>query len=150
LYPAYQTEIDNLTKRSKTSENAFLNVYKVLAEAPDPYPLLEAAVVRHLSLSCPYFTRFTIVQDQTVKISEARELEGELQRLREENVELRKKVSELANIEAARKSAETRVEVLEAKVRQAQIPTLGCRLFKTGCDWVDGSYDSGKSCSERK
>jgi hypothetical protein len=43
---AYQTEIDNLTKRSKTSENAFLNVYKGLAEAPDPYPLLEAAVVR--------------------------------------------------------------------------------------------------------
>ena len=43
---AYQTEIDSLTKRSKASENAFLNVYKVLAEAPDPYPLLEAAVVR--------------------------------------------------------------------------------------------------------
>lgn len=46
LASAYQTEIDNLTKRSKASENAFLNVYKVLAEAPDPYPLLEAAVVR--------------------------------------------------------------------------------------------------------
>lgn len=44
-YTAYQTEIDNLTKRSKSAENAFLNVYKVLAEAPDPYPLLEAAVV---------------------------------------------------------------------------------------------------------
>lgn len=49
-YPllAYQTEIDSLTKRSKTAENAFLNVYKVLAEAPDPYPLLEAAVVSDL------------------------------------------------------------------------------------------------------
>lgn len=44
-YTAYQTEIDSLTKRSKSAENAFLNVYKVLAEAPDPYPLLEAAVV---------------------------------------------------------------------------------------------------------
>lgn len=43
---AYQTEIDSLTKRSKASENAFLSIYKVLAEAPDPYPLLEAAVVR--------------------------------------------------------------------------------------------------------
>ncbi len=42
---AYQTEIDNLTKRSKAAESAFLNVYKVFAEAPDPYPLLEAAVV---------------------------------------------------------------------------------------------------------
>jgi homeobox protein cut-like len=47
---AYQTEIDNLTKRSKSSENAFLNVYKVIAEAPDPYPLLEAAVVS--SIQC--------------------------------------------------------------------------------------------------
>ena len=43
---AYQTEIDNLTKRSKISENAFLSLYKKLAEAPDPYPLLDAAVVR--------------------------------------------------------------------------------------------------------
>ena len=43
---AYQTEIDSLTKRSKSAENAFLSLYKVLAEAPDPYPLLEAAVVR--------------------------------------------------------------------------------------------------------
>jgi hypothetical protein len=45
LAPAYQTEIDNLTKRAKASESAFLNIYKVLAEAPDPYPLLEVAVV---------------------------------------------------------------------------------------------------------
>ena len=50
---AYQTEIDNLTKRSKTAENAFLSVYKVLAEAPDPYPLLEAAVVCR-----PYLSTF--------------------------------------------------------------------------------------------
>jgi homeobox protein cut-like len=49
FHTAYQTEIDNLTKRSKYSESAFLSVYKVLADAPDPYPLLEAAVV---SLSC--------------------------------------------------------------------------------------------------
>jgi homeobox protein cut-like len=34
-----------LTKRAKTAENAFLSAYKVLAEAPDPYPLLEAALV---------------------------------------------------------------------------------------------------------
>ena len=45
FHSAYQTEIDNLTKRCKGCENAFLNVYKVLAEAPDPYPLLETAVV---------------------------------------------------------------------------------------------------------
>jgi hypothetical protein len=61
LGAAYQTEIDSLTKRSKVSENAFLNVYKVFAEAPDPYPLLEAAVVRltHLHLFTHSYVRRT-------------------------------------------------------------------------------------------
>ncbi|KAK9240315.1 CASP C terminal-domain-containing protein [Lipomyces kononenkoae] len=44
LLKSYQTEIDNLTKRGKAAENAFLNTYKVLSEAPDPYPLLEATL----------------------------------------------------------------------------------------------------------
>ncbi|KAG0695709.1 hypothetical protein DFH29DRAFT_879853 [Suillus ampliporus] len=40
LLKAYQTEIDNLTKRSKVSENAFLNVYKDQAvEATEAYAL---------------------------------------------------------------------------------------------------------------
>ncbi|RDB24925.1 Protein CASP [Hypsizygus marmoreus] len=98
LLKAYQTEIDNLTKRSKASENAFLNVYKVLAEAPDPYPLLEAAV------------------DQTVKVAEALEVEAELRRLRDENAELKKRVSELATIENAKKKSDARVEQLEQKM----------------------------------
>ncbi|KAJ7594300.1 CASP C terminal-domain-containing protein [Mycena floridula] len=98
LLKAYQTEIDSLTKRSKTSENAFLNVYKVLAEAPDPYPLLEAAV------------------DQTVKVAEAVELEFELQRVREENAELRKRVLDFASVESAKKKLETKVEQLEHKM----------------------------------
>jgi homeobox protein cut-like len=66
------------------------------------------------------------VQDQTVKVSEARELEGELQRLKEENAELRKKLGESPNIEAARKKAEARVETLENKVRPYIIITK-CR-----------------------
>ncbi|KAH9929496.1 CASP C terminal-domain-containing protein [Epithele typhae] len=98
LLKAYQTEIDSLTKRSKTAENAFLNVYKVLAEAPDPYPLLEAAV------------------DQTVKVAEARELEAELQRAREENAELRKRLNENTSLENAKKKADSRVEQLEQKM----------------------------------
>ncbi|KAI9060254.1 hypothetical protein FKP32DRAFT_1595655 [Trametes sanguinea] len=98
LLKAYQTEIDNLTKRAKTAENAFLNVYKVLAEAPDPYPLLEAAV------------------DQTVKVAEARELETELQRSREENADLRKRLNEVSTLESAKKKAEARVEQLEQKM----------------------------------
>ncbi|KII92832.1 hypothetical protein PLICRDRAFT_172872 [Plicaturopsis crispa FD-325 SS-3] len=98
LLKSYQTEIDNLTKRSKTSENAFLNIYKVLAEAPDPYPLLEAAV------------------DQTVKVAEARELEVELQRLRDENAELKRRTADIPSIEAAKKKAEAKAEQLEQKM----------------------------------
>lgn len=51
-----------------------------------------------------------------MKISEARELDGELQRIREENMELRKKLADSANAEAASKKAEARVEALESKV----------------------------------
>ncbi|THV02426.1 hypothetical protein K435DRAFT_792605 [Dendrothele bispora CBS 962.96] len=94
LLKAYQTEIDNLTKRSKASENAFLNAYKVLAEAPDPYPLLEAAV------------------DQTVKASEIQELQAELRRAKEENADLRKRVNELSK-------AESKAEQLEQKMEEA-------------------------------
>ncbi|KAH9083855.1 hypothetical protein EDB83DRAFT_2309753 [Lactarius deliciosus] len=80
LLKSYQTEIDSLTKRSKSAESAFLSLYKVLAEAPDPYPLLEVAV------------------DQTVKVAEARDLEDELQRVKAENAELQRRVSELASL----------------------------------------------------
>ncbi|KAF8210571.1 CASP C terminal-domain-containing protein [Mycena galopus ATCC 62051] len=100
LLKAYQTEIDSLTKRSKASENAFLDVYKVLAEAPDPYPLLEAAV------------------DQTVKVAEARDLEAELKRMREENIDLRKRVSDFAVVETAKKKAENKAEQLELKMEE--------------------------------
>ncbi|KAF9010535.1 CASP C terminal-domain-containing protein [Cyathus striatus] len=98
LLKAYQTEIDSLTKRSKAAENAFLDVYKVLAEAPDPYPLLETAV------------------DQAVKVAEAMESESELRRLREENSELKRRINEFSHIESTKKKLEGKVEQLEKKM----------------------------------
>ncbi|WVQ84708.1 hypothetical protein IAT38_006864 [Cryptococcus sp. DSM 104549] len=98
LLKAYQSEIDSLTRRSKMSETSFLNVYKLLADAPDPYPLLDAAV------------------DQTVKVAEARMLESELARLREENGELKKGLGEMGGLEDKRKKAEAKVEQLEEKM----------------------------------
>ncbi|KAI7887707.1 CASP C terminal-domain-containing protein [Mucor mucedo] len=44
LLKGYQSEIDNITKRTKYAESSFLTVYKLLADAPDPAPLFEAAV----------------------------------------------------------------------------------------------------------
>ncbi|KAI7781214.1 golgi membrane protein [Diaporthe eres] len=44
LLKAYQTFIDLLTNHSKSVNSAFLHAYTSLSDAPDPYPLLEAAV----------------------------------------------------------------------------------------------------------
>ncbi|KAI7865973.1 CASP C terminal-domain-containing protein [Spinellus fusiger] len=44
LLKGYQSEIDNVTRRTKYAENAFFNLYKLFVEAPDPVPLLEAAI----------------------------------------------------------------------------------------------------------
>ncbi|XP_073283252.1 protein CASP-like [Primulina huaijiensis] len=50
LLKGYQEEVDNLTKRAKFGENAFLNIYQKLYEAPDPYPLLTSIAVSRLFL----------------------------------------------------------------------------------------------------
>lgn len=50
LLKGYQEEVDNITKRAKFGENAFLNIYQKLYEAPDPFPALASiAVIIHLS-----------------------------------------------------------------------------------------------------
>ncbi|WWC91645.1 uncharacterized protein L201_006591 [Kwoniella dendrophila CBS 6074] len=98
LLKAYQGEIDSLTRRSKLSESSFLNVYKLLADAPDPYPLLDAAV------------------DQTVKIAESKILENELNRLREDNSELKKQLNDYKDIEEKKKKAEAKVDQIEERM----------------------------------
>lgn len=45
LLKGYQEEVDNLTKRAKFGENAFLNIYQKLYEAPDPFPALASIAV---------------------------------------------------------------------------------------------------------
>lgn len=98
LLKAYQAEIDALTKRSKTSESAFLNIYKLLAEAPDPYPLLEAAV------------------DQTVRAAEAKLLESELSRANEQIKTINSQLKEAEKIEKEYQKQSDKLEKLEAKL----------------------------------
>ncbi|KAF8739623.1 CASP C terminal, partial [Rhizoctonia solani] len=95
LLKAYQNEIDALTKRCKSSDNAFLGVYKLLAEAPDPYPLLNSVV------------------DMMVKVSDAEERQAELKNLREENAELKRQVTDLAD---AKKKADTLEEKMDTMI----------------------------------
>lgn len=54
-----------------------------------------------------------------MKVAEARELEIELQRTKDENAELRKRLSETSSLEASKKKAEARAEQLEQRVRAA-------------------------------
>ncbi|TNY17439.1 CASP C terminal-domain-containing protein [Rhodotorula diobovata] len=98
LLKAYQGEIDNLTRRGKVAENAFLNVYKLLAEAPDPYPLLDAAV------------------DQTARASEAKLLESELARAKDEISSLKQQLVESQQVEKERKKLADKVERLEGRM----------------------------------
>lgn len=58
-----------------------------------------------------------------MKIAETRDLEEEVQRLRNDNADLKKHTAELANVEAARKKAELRAEQLEEKVRTFYLQT---------------------------
>ncbi|KAL4074255.1 CASP C terminal-domain-containing protein [Scleroderma yunnanense] len=98
LLKAYQQEIDALTRRSKVTESAFLNVYKVLADAPDPYPLLEAAVEQAIASA-----------ENALLNVEVATLKAEASRLRSENTDLRRDSGTLD-------TTKRRVEVLEAKM----------------------------------
>ena len=61
-----------------------------------------------------------------MKIAETRDLEDELQRVKAENAELQGRVSELANIDTAKKKAESRAEQLEEKARLTDhVPNVG-------------------------
>lgn len=57
-----------------------------------------------------------------MKVAEARELESELQRMREENAELRKRLNETASLESAKKKADARIEQLEQRVSPISLP----------------------------
>ena len=41
MLKAFQSELDSQTKRATFAENAFLSLYKLLYDAPDPVPCLE-------------------------------------------------------------------------------------------------------------
>lgn len=66
LLKLYQNEIDSLTNKKKAVENNFFGIYRVLAEAPDPRPLLELSV------------------DTVLESADADELKNEVTRLNEE------------------------------------------------------------------
>ncbi|XP_072971916.1 protein CASP [Typha angustifolia] len=97
LLKGYQEEVDNLTKRAKFGENAFLNIYQKLYEAPDPYPALSS------------------IADQDQKLSE---LESENRKMKLELEEYRAEATHLKNQQATIRRLEERNRQLEQQMEE--------------------------------
>ncbi|KAG0476421.1 hypothetical protein HPP92_013262 [Vanilla planifolia] len=97
LLKGYQEEVDNLTKRAKFGENAFLNIYQKLYEAPDPYPALSS------------------VADQEQRLSE---LESENRKMKLELEEYRTEATHLKNQQATIRRLEERNRQLEQQMEE--------------------------------
>ena len=57
-----------------------------------------------------------MLQEQTIKASQASQLEAEVTRLKEENAALNRKLSDLSNIESAKKKTEAKAQQLEDRM----------------------------------
>ncbi|KAF7729005.1 hypothetical protein EC973_005036 [Apophysomyces ossiformis] len=116
LLKGYQSEIDNITRRTKFSENAFLTVYKILADAPDPAPLFEAA----LDQSIKILDQHSTVEDNEKLRAELEESRQEIARLKQfenANKELQQKIIKLENAVDEKKSQETAQREQEMKMQ---------------------------------
>ncbi|GAB5590301.1 hypothetical protein Unana1_05201 [Umbelopsis nana] len=101
LLKAYQTEIDSLTKRTKYSENSFLSIYKLLADAPDPTPFLEAAV------------------DQSTKLIDQDSLSKENESLRQQLQEANKQLAIAKETASEASDWKQKYEQLETKYQDS-------------------------------
>ncbi|KAG1162108.1 hypothetical protein G6F37_002450 [Rhizopus arrhizus] len=103
LLKAYQTEIDNITKRTKYSENSFLSVYKLLADAPDPAPLFEAAIDQSTKI-----VDISVLQNENTILKEQLDKANkQLASLEKTNSELAKKSSSLESLLNEKKDPNT-------------------------------------------
>ncbi|KAJ8560595.1 hypothetical protein K7X08_022455 [Anisodus acutangulus] len=97
LLKGYQEEVDNLTKRAKFGENAFLNIYQKLYEAPDPYPVIASIAEKDSKLS---------------------ELESENRKMKVELEEFRMEATHLKNQQATIRRLEERCRQLEQQMEE--------------------------------
>ncbi|KAL0288566.1 UNVERIFIED_CONTAM: protein CASP [Sesamum calycinum] len=97
LLKGYQEEVDKLTKRAKFGENAFLNIYQKLYEAPDPYPVLSSIAEKDAKLS---------------------ELESENRKMKVELEEFRTESTHLKNQQATIRRLEERTRQLEQQMEE--------------------------------
>ncbi|KAI9496836.1 Golgi vesicle transport-related protein [Zychaea mexicana] len=109
LLKGYQAEIDNITRRTKYSESSFLALYKVLADAPDPAPLFEAAV------------------DQSVNNVELETAKSENAKLRSELEEAQRQAQHVQSLEKANQELQQKLSKLESLADEKRVEELGQR-----------------------
>ncbi|TRY89079.1 hypothetical protein DNTS_009802 [Danionella cerebrum] len=105
LLKSFQAEIDALSKRSKESETAFLNVYKRLIDVPNPVPALELSQQLHL------------------KVQRMNDIDTENQKLRETLEEYNKEFADVKNQEVTIKNLREKIREYEQSVKN-QAETL--------------------------
>lgn len=106
ILKSFQLEIDNLSKRNKTLEQLFLNLYKQLIELPDPQGLFE-----------------NISQLQK-KAERAQDLEIENKQLRETLDEYNNEFAHVKNQEVTIKQLKEKIKDLEEKCEQQVLTKL--------------------------
>lgn len=129
LLKGYQEEVDNLTKRAKFGENAFLNIYQKLYEAPDPYPALASIADLDLNLAElesenrkmkleleEYRTEATHLKNQQATIRRLEERNRQLEQQMEEKV---REIVEIKQRNLAEENQKT-LEVLKEREHQLQ------------------------------
>lgn len=120
LLKFYQEEIDRLTKRSKFGENAFISLYKLLAEAPDPVIGLTAALNESQQSS-----RITELEIENRKIkTELEEFRKEFQEIKNQEVTIRRLEDSINDYEAKMQDiVEERVKANEKALKEEQTKT---------------------------
>jgi homeobox protein cut-like len=108
---AYQGMIDALTNRSKVAESAFLSLYKLFAEAPDPYPILEATVAELVSSE-----EAGRLAEENARLRVQVEKQGDITQLRAQLREKEAQTEELINQRVAQKEKEM-VALMDEKER---------------------------------
>ncbi|GJP46084.1 hypothetical protein CLOM_g5416 [Closterium sp. NIES-68] len=96
LLKAYQEEVDNLTKRAKFAEAAFLGVYQKLYEAPDPVPSLASAA--------------EVAANAAELAAENRRMHAELEEFRSESAHLKNQQATVRRLEERNRQLEQQME----------------------------------------
>nr|GLL35831.1 protein CASP-like isoform X3 [Ipomoea trifida] len=132
LLKGYQEEVDNLTKRAKFGENAFLNIYQKIYEAPDPYPLIASIAMEEKVKEIVEIKQRSLAEENQKTLEVLKEREQLLQdqlRQAQESVSTIQKLHELAQSqlfelhaqsEEERASKQSEVNLLMDEVERAQ------------------------------